>query len=307
MNIYNYGFIHNNISINHNKFIKQSKNEIAKIKINNEIQFYLFILNNHIQFPLPKLYEYTDGKYVIEYILNSTTLTKIINKNNVFYYYNIVKNYLKNLHKNIIPISKNILYTDLQIELYDKIINRYNEFDWNNNPYFNRIKSVNNVPIKNIHTYCNIIYNKCIQYLNINQRNYYNCIHGDTHLGNILITYYKNYEQLYFIDPRGVFGSTKYYGLYEYDYAKFLFGLSGYSIFDESNIDKLDIDFENNNINIDFIKKYEYIFDTNYFNELEIYLCCSIWLGNNSCFVDINKKIMSLMIAFYYCEKNLFK
>jgi predicted unusual protein kinase regulating ubiquinone biosynthesis (AarF/ABC1/UbiB family) len=133
----------------------------------------------------------------------------------------------------------------------------------------------------------------------LNERNYYNLIHGDTHLGNILID---ENQQIYFIDPRGYFGETKLFGLYEYDYAKLMFGISGYSIFDTMEIAELDI--KDGNINIEFIKKYEYVF-TNMFDEITTLFCLSIWLGNNSCFTSINKKITSLMIAYYYCEKYL--
>ena len=59
----------------------------------------------------------------------------------------------------------------------------------------------------------------------------------------------------------------------------------------------------NNNLEIDFIKDYEFIFETKIFDETTILLSLSIWLANNSCFSNINKKIMSLMISFYYCEK----
>ena len=109
----------------------------------------------------------------------------------------------------------------------------------------------------------------------------------------------------YFIDPRGYFGNSKLFGLYEYDYAKLLFGLSGYSIFDNIIINELNI--INDNVEIDFIKDYEYIFETGKFDKITILLCLSIWLGNNSCFSNINKKITSLMIAYYYCEKYLDK
>lgn len=306
MDNYNYGFIFNHIIIDSNKktFTKKSKNIIATNKINNEIDFYNFIKNNHINFPMPILYNhsYKEGEITIEYIQNSITLTNCINKQNVFYYIILIKNHLKNLHKHTLQISNNILHNDCQYELYDKIINRYSEFDWQNNKIFNSIKSVNNIPIKNIHFYCDQIFKQCISILN--NRTIYSCIHGDIHLGNILINYHRNIEYLTFIDPKGVFGKTKYYGLPEYDYAKLLFGLSGYSYFDQCNTIQYDIN--GSNINIEFIKQFEYIFDTNYFNNLHKLLCCSIWLANNSCFIDFNKKLTSLMIGFYYCEKILF-
>ena len=126
-------------------------------------------------------------------------------------------------------------------------------------------------------------------------------IHGDIHLGNILV----DGNQVYFIDPRGYFGNTELYGLFEYDYAKLLFGLSGYSLFDNLYINELTI--KGNNIEIDLIKKYEFIFESDLFDNITKLLSLSIWLGNNSCFIDINKKITSLMIAYYYCEKYIDK
>ena len=76
---------------------------------------------------------------------------------------------------------------------------------------------------------------------------------------------------------------------------------SVYSAFDNMIINEVHI--KKNNIEIEFIKNYEYIFDTNNFDKITILFCLSIWLGNNSCFSNINKKITSLMIAYYYCEK----
>jgi hypothetical protein len=162
---------------------------------------------------------------------------------------------------------------------------------------------VNNLQIKTIEFYADKIYNRIIEIIEKTEPNY-QLIHGDIHLGNILEKQDTPEKKLYFIDPRGVFGNTKLFGLKEYDYAKLLFGISGYSIFDTMEIDQLKIQ-ENNNIEIDFIKNHEYIFDETIFDELTTLLCLSIWLGNNSCFIDPNKKIMSLMIAFYYCEKIL--
>jgi tRNA A-37 threonylcarbamoyl transferase component Bud32 len=298
MNSNNYGYLFNNITIKDNKLIKQSKNTLGQVKINYEIDFYLFIDKNNIKFPMPKLLNYENGKITIQYIENSNTLIDVINSSNLNEYINKIKNYLNIIHSNKKEISNETITRDINIELNNKILNRFNEFDWNSNLLYNSIKSVNNIKIKDISYYCNIIQQKIKTYLN--NRNYYNLIHGDIHLGNILLD---NNDNIYFIDPRGYFGETKLFGLCEYDYAKLLFGLSGYSKFDNMKIEKLNI--INNNIDIDFINEYEYIFKTDIFDEITILFCLSIWLGNNSCFTNINKKITSLMIAFYYCEKYL--
>ena len=296
MNINNYGFTFNNITIQDNIFRKDYKNLIGKQKINNEINFYLYIINNHIDFPIPKLLEYQDGCLSIEYINNSCTLTNKIDTVNSYEYITKIKQKLAIIHTIKKQVSFDVIQKDLYIEVHKKVLDRFTEFDWESNFLYNSIKSVNGLKIKDINYYSNIIRIELTECLK--DRKHYNIIHGDTHLGNILLDINDN---LIFIDPRGYFGETLLFGLYEYDYAKLLFGLSGYSAFDNMIINKLEIN--NNNIEIDFIKNYEYIFDTNNFDKITILFCLSIWLGNNSCFSNINKKITSLMIAYYYCEK----
>jgi hypothetical protein len=74
-------------------------------------------------------------------------------------------------------------------------------------------------------------------------------IHGDTNTSNV----FKTTNDLKFIDPRGSFGSIKFYGDKRYDYAKFLYGLSGYDAFNTAT----DIEFsatedENFMLNINY-------------------------------------------------------
>lgn len=278
-----YGFLFNNISINDNIFTKEAKNTIGKTKITFETNFYLYIRSNNILFPMPKLLSYGDSYLSIKYISDAHPMTTIMTRENVNEYIHTIKTNMDIIHTIKIPISMDILERDLYNELNKKVINRFNEFDWNSNQSYNSIQYVNNIKIKTIDYYCEMIHSKIIKLLN--NRNYYNLIHGDIHLGNILLD--KN-NKIYFIDPRGYFGETPLFGLYEYDYAKLLFGLSGYSVFDNMSIDDLEIN--NNNIEIDFIKKYEFIFENENFNNIEKLLCMSIWLSNNSCFLSINKK-----------------
>jgi len=296
MNATNYGFMFNDITISGNHFIKKFKNLLGKQKINNEIEFYTYINENCLQFPMPELLLYEDGSITIQYISNSCPLTNIITLFNSSEYINKIKLHLTIIHNIKIPISNKTIQKDLHIELNQKIITRFCQFDWESNSIYQSIQSVNNVKIKNIHYYTQLLEQKITHYFK--DRNYYNLIHGDTHLGNILLD---KKDNIYFIDPRGYFGETKLFGIYEYDYAKLLFGISGYSVFDNMIIDELII--KDNNVEINFIKEHEYIFESNMFDNISVLLCLSIWLGNNSSFVDINKKITSLMIAFYYCEK----
>jgi len=184
---------------------------LGKNKINNEIKFYKNIIENNIELSIPKLIHYGDGIIILEFIKNSLTLTNVINEYNINYYYETIKKYLEKLHENKIMISQEMLYNDLIIEIKNKNINRFKEYNWHKNNDFKKIKTVNFITIKDIEYYINKIYDKLVNYLG--ERNYYNLIHGDTHLGNILL--YEN--KLYFIDPRGYFGNTELYGLREYD------------------------------------------------------------------------------------------
>ena len=301
MNNMNYGFKFTEIIIKNDLFIKKGKNKDGSQKIKNEIQFYLELQKQNINLCMPELIYYNENEIHIKYIKDSVILTHILDKTNWKAYANLICSKLENIHN--LTIDKNVvdILTDINIETYDKLLRRYKETDWNEYIDFNKIKYVNSIKIKNMEYYADFI-NKKIKEIVIKKNiNKYNLIHGDTHLGNILVSN----TDLYFIDPRGYFGDTKLYGLKEYDYAKFLFGISGYSIFDTMKIDKLTI--ENENINIEFIKNHEYVFDDKEqcFDELTILFVLSIWLGNNSCFIDENKKISSLMIAYYYCEKYL--
>jgi len=299
MNTHNYGFSFNDITIINNLFSKKGKNDHGKQKINDEIEFYKFVENNNIDFPMPTLYTYEDGKLEIQYINNAQIITNMITPQNYVCYINNIKLLLNKIHDFKLPITSEILKSDIMIETETKIIKRYNEYNWESNKKFKNLQYVNGLKFKSINYYSEIIKYKCLNYLN--NRNYYNLIHGDTHLGNIM----ESDDKLYFIDPRGKFGNTNLFGIKEYDYAKLLFGISGYSKFDEMEISELKI--ENGDLKIDFIKEYEYIFSSNNFDNLTKLLSLSIWLGNNSCFIDENKKIFSLMIAFYYCEKYLDK
>lgn len=299
MNENNYGFQFNDISIQDGVFIKKYKNEHGRKKINYEKEFYLFVNSSKLnRFPMPKLLHYSDGEIYIEYVENANILTSLLNSDNCSRYISKIKDHITLLHNIHVPVKKSVLLNDLQIELERKLVDRFYEYDWNSNKDYKSIKSVNGLKIKDINTYIDRIKHRLVFLLK--DRNYYQLIHGDIHLGNILVT---ESDELYFIDPRGYFGNTPLFGLYEYDYAKLLFGISGYSYFDRLEIDSLEI--QNNNLIIEFIKDYEYIYQSNYFDEISLLLSLTIWLGNNSCFTNVNKKITSLMIAYYYCEKYL--
>ena len=297
--VQSYGFTFNDITVDDNVVTKTYKNEKGRNKINKEAAFYQYIQENTIPFRMPDVINHCDGVLKIKYIQNTKTLLEYINEDNLDTTIENVMSSLKRMHKYTHEIKKETFLSDINQELGSKVLDRYNETKWNTIPSYNKIVTVNDVKInKNIHYYIDKIKNEITDII---KKEYvtpvYSIVHGDTHLNNILID--KN-ENLYFIDPRGYFGKTNIHGLKEYDYAKFLFGLSGYSYFDMYNIDELEI--VDGNLNIRFIDTFIGVYQKSIFNRLTILLSLSIWLGNNGTFENKNKSVASLMIAFYMCE-----
>jgi hypothetical protein len=309
MNFSNYGFVFNNIVIKNNKLIKTAKNEYGKNKIKNEIAFYERIIKDKINLPIPKIHLLDKDKGIIEmeYLVNCLTLTDIFYELDVYSMVSIILKNITILHNSsFINVGKEIYLKNIKIETNDKVLTRYYETKWCDLDNFNKIKKINGVVFKDMEYYLNKINENILKIINGRDWDYiFYLIHGDIHLGNILID--KNFEysnnNIYFIDPRGYFGNYELFGIKEYDYAKLLFGISGYSIFDTLIIDDLEI--ADNNIEIPFIDKYCKIYDTDIFDDFTKLLSLSIWLGNNSNFINDKKKITSLMIAYYLCEKYL--
>ena len=200
-------------------------------------------------------------------------------------------NYINNLHSN----SEKILKKDefrkiILLETIEKVKNRYLLIEQFIKKY-DFIKKVNNIEIysfKNILGKLEKLLLKEIDKLEPK----FNPIHGDIHLNNILIN--PNTNKIIFIDPKGLFGKEQIYGLKEYDYSKFYFGIDGYSEFDFSIIDNLDI--ENDNINI---KMETFNINENKKNKLVEILIILIWMGNAHAFKCDKKKIISYFYSLY--------
>jgi len=298
MNNHNYGFIFNDIKIVDNMVVKKSKNQKGNDKISSEMDFYKFIITNNVKFPIPQIsqLDYDKNMIVMEYLKDYEPLLNFFYKFEDNLLLKRILSLINELHCYKISVSKEKYLNNLSIEINDKIKIRYNETNWNDIKYFNNIKTVNNVKIKDLDYYLSIINYRILKIINQKSTFEFCLIHGDIHLNNILI---KN-DNIRFIDPRGYFGKNKLYGVKEYDYAKLLFGITGYSFFDNMKINKLEV--VDNNLNIQFIDKYLKHLYSEEFNEMTKLLVLTIWLGNNSCFVNNEKKVMSLMIALYLCE-----
>lgn len=299
MNENNYGFLFNEFSIDNNILTKKPKNDYGVKVIKNEINFYRFIINNKINFPIPAIYSLENNSIRMEYLKNYVPL------HTVFYTYSnsiqtelykMIVNKISILHDyNKITINTADYNNRLYHEVVNKIKQRINTIQ-DVLDDFKHIKSVNSINIShNIHNLCIIIYHYLIDHpIDL-------CpIHGDIHLGNILFNSVSC--DIKFIDPRGHFANHEIYGIPTYDFAKLLFGLSGYSVFDGMDINELNI--TGDNIDIDFIKKYEKNILIND-DKCTLFLTLSIWLGNCSMFKNKNKILTSYFTALYLCAKYL--
>lgn len=256
----------------------------------------------------------------------TTTSTKVIRE---------ILDHIRPLHEHSprIQLTNNEYKQALRTEVYDKIVERYSSVNWTDiYPEFERLTHVNGVKVRSFMEYATILLQKVEKTLGGPPANggnfdtFFTYIHGDIHLGNILIpksvgVCIENDTPRYiFIDPRGYFASYDVFGDPHYDYAKLLFGISGYSVFDQMTIDVNDVNDVNDanelNINIPFIDTYSKIYESlddpewqssipELAEELTRLLSFSIWLGNNSAFISPHKKLASLMISRYLCERYL--
>ena len=233
----------------------------------------------------------------MEYLNNHEPLYKVFNTfNNIKKHQilEIIYNQLEYLHSNSYKsITKEIYIKCIYIETYEKLYNRFKEIETIVQKY-SFITHVNKVKIISFNDAVNKIQENINNY--IYTLNAYNmCItHGDCQFNNILID--KEHNEIVFIDPRGYFGNQDLYGIAEYDYAKVRFALSGYDIFDNMNINILNIN--DNNIDLEniFQIEEEYIFKKDIIDTFIV----SIWLGNAHSFKSNEyKAIYSYFYALY--------
>jgi hypothetical protein len=192
-------------------------------------------------------------------------------------------------------VSKKIFYESLIIETYSKLKERILEINLIIEQY-SYIKRVNGISIISFDTALEIINYKIKKYIDSLSSYSLSLIHGDCQFNNILYNTITNH--ICFIDPRGYFGNQLLFGIKEYDYAKIRFALSGYDIFDNMDIQTLDIQDDNININIQSLLIMDNIFN----NDIITVLTLSIWLGNSHCFKNnISKALVSYFYSLYLC------
>ena len=278
--------------------LSQSKNEYGNFKINKEIAFFKYLINNAITFPIPKIYNFEPNGYTMQYLsdyspLYTTFPSLSTQKQNELLLK--INSTLDSLHSNTTKsISKNE-YTDCLIyETFTKIKERYLQIETIVQQY-SFIKRVNGIEILSLNDILDKIKNKVVNYINNLSSYNISVIHGDCQFNNIL--YNQSDDDIVFIDPRGYFGHLDVFGPAQYDLAKIKFALSGYDIFDNMEINSVNIDGDNITIPNIFITN-----DTNLFEKDDIVstLTISIWLGNAHCFKNnIPKAIFSYFYSIY--------
>jgi hypothetical protein len=186
---------------------------------------------------------------------------------------------LENLHSldgHTVPIEQ--ARGDIRIEALTKIKSRCKEISGVIEA-FGPVNTVNGktvlgfgAVINGLHRFIDKFY---VTQAGADERIDYSLIHGDPQFSNTMLN--KNGDVV-FIDPRGYFGQTQNYGLAEYDYAKVLYSLSGYDVFNYSRDFHL-IQLGNGKIEFD-IPKLDVKFDSElYFNDIEKAWLAVIWLG----------------------------
>lgn len=373
MNAQNYGFIYNElvVDLTRNRLIKRTRRSLiddtntsalaiqqrkeGEMKLRKEIQFYLCIQAYHripLPFVMPRFYASptraspASPELHIQYFQDYEPLTEGFPYADADAACSVIREILDHIrplheHSPRIQITENEYRQALRVEVYDKIVERYYSVDWKKiYPEFDRLTHVNGVKVRSFIEYATIIKDR-VDVLGGPPPNggLLTYIHGDTHLGNILVPkpgvcISNDTPRYVFIDPRGYFASYDVFGEPHYDYAKLLFGISGYSRFDQMTIERCEVNeavtdvtdlpeiangisgIPEMGITIPFIDEYSSIYkslDTPEWQssvpeltaELTRLISLSIWLGNNSTFISPEKKLMSLMISRYLCERFL--
>jgi hypothetical protein len=296
LNRIGYGSNFNEISIDYeNKLIKKKCiSSYGEKKIIREINLYNYIIKNIIDFPIPKIHAINKTEYIMSFLEDYQPLYKIYKslKNNKTIMNKISKN-LSNLHSfEKVIIDKYTYIRYINIEIYEKLIDRYSTIKPIIEKY-SYIKTVNNVEILPFFKLIELIKSEVYKIIESKVHFYLVPIHGDCQFNNIL--YNLNKDDAIFIDPRGYYGESNIFGIEEYDYAKIAFALSGYDEFDNRQIDTINIKKENIEISI-------HALDNKILQKggLETLLMLSIWLGNSHCFINNeNKVVYSYFIAVY--------
>ena len=313
-------YFNNMTVVDDNKILKKGITDKGKEIIKYERNWYEYInsLNNcDINNIIPKIYNLFEFAILMEYKKDYIPIYKyFMNYENEIIKisdneksikqaeYNINKiTILKNIFNKINElhnienktITKIVFLSNIKKEIYDKLYDRKKIINKFIN-YFGEIKIVNGITISSFDE----VIEKCkkiiTQYYNAIDEFKYSIIFGDCQFSNILINP-NNINDIIFIDPRGYFGESKIHGPCEYDYAKILYGISGYDRFNFNyfNIKKFDDSIKSMEFEIKGFS-YEKKIINKYFNKIHKTFLVIIWLS----LAEYNKNNIWKCLASYY-------
>lgn len=211
----------NRITYQEDKLKKESLDNRGDKSIQNEMNWYKNIKIKNI----PKIYEYGDIYYIMEDLTRFPTfydkfsdieekdLLKVLESVNILHHSE--EEYI---------IDEETRINDIYIETEKKLRSRIGDIE-KIIQTFGPILNVNSVEITKSKEYIISSISEILKDYFSEKKNYH-IIHGDCTFSNIIYG-----DDIYFIDPRGIFGDTSLYGHTEYDYSKIGYSLTGYDAF----------------------------------------------------------------------------
>lgn len=272
-----YGASFNELTVVGDIIKKRTKNTYGLTKIGMEINFYKYVIEHQIKFPIADVYNFYEDGYDMKYLNGYTPLYKN------YFGTEKVYNYLKVLHSHESrEVAKDYFIKQLHHEIEIKIVDRYEKIRDVLGKY-SHITHVNGEKVLDFTKLLNHINTRIMEIVNAWEKFSFVPIHGDCQFNNILT----NGDEIVFIDPRGYYGTSKIFGMKEYDYAKVLFAISGYDEFDNRHIDTLDVNGSDITIKLNTL-------ECDIFNksELVVLLMLNIWLGNAHSFSNNEPKMV---------------
>ncbi len=284
----------NNIEFKEQRVIKSANSEYGKTVIDKEIQFYEFVEDNKLDHLFPKIHIASNHSIEMENLIPEgfetvhQSISKLKVKSNTVYH-----DYLKYIQHLHLFNAKKVDFNDhIHTEYIQVPIERYNKIE-----YFipKNVQTVNDIKIPNFY----VMMDKLTKYLFDRTYNW-GVIHGDTNSSNTM--YNSKTKEIRFIDPRGKFGNSEIYGDTQYDIAKFLYGLTGYDIFNLDKYFKFEVIGDDVELNCCETDKLDFLTTDNHLKILVglIWLKLPFYIRNNP-----NKIIASYFTGMYLLEKYL--
>ncbi len=306
-----YGALYNSLYVSEDgKQLLKQTNDYAdgRKKLDNEKGFYQFLQNNTITFPVPYVHEFGANFMIMDYLQDYVPLYQVFPTWSDTIQRKVlldIHKHLECLHQTTKIVDKAFVESLVYDETHVKVLQRFQDVQHILMPY-NRIQKVNGLSTGTFEDLMHTIDANVRSFVNtLPEHPSLHLIHGDCQFHNIL--YHPTEHTIMFIDPRGYFGTSRLYGLKEYDDAKVLFALSGYDFFDSLDVtpEKLVVHESGTELTLDI---QEHLTDI----IMSAPLCTrtfmvSIWLGNAHSFVKSNplKAVYSYFLALYMGAKFL--